>query len=405
MNINFARKMDQFGAPLLCYLLKAIDAIRPGTANPPDAKTLEPKRILIIKFFGMGSILQMTPMLNALRKNYPKTKISMLTFEQNIGLAKLLPMVDQICTISFRRGLMVFAYQIMRNVLTFRGRFDLIINGEFFSYFSAMTTQLIRRRNTLTFGFYNNRRAKEWIFTHHISIDHSMHINRQFTKMLCPLGIADDGGELADCELTIGADVHESLDAVLADVGVDDASTVLAVNINASNLSYNRRWPVDRYNELINRILRQQWADKIHIALIGGADDTGYVGPLAARMANPRVHDLSGRISLMELTSLLSRCRLFIGNDSGPLHLAVACRTPTISLFGPETPRLYGPTGDAHRVFYAEYHCSPCLNVYFSKDTRCKDNLCMQAIETDEVFRAVEQCLHASPDNKEMVTR
>ena len=105
---------------------------------------------------------------------------------------------------------------------------------------------------------------------------------------------------------------------------------------------------------------------------------------------SPNLIDLCGVIGLEQLVLLLQRSHLFIGNDSGPLHLAAAAGIPTVSFFGPETPALYGPRGGAHTVLYKGIPCSPCLNVYNSKDnSSCRNNVCMKSIGVDEAWAAV----------------
>jgi len=79
---------------------------------------------------------------------------------------------------------------------------------------------------------------------------------------------------------------------------------------------------------------------------------------------------------------------LFISNDcGGPLHIAAALGTPTVSFYGPETPSLYGPAGDLNTVFYAGTYCSPCLSVYNAKTAMCDgENRCMRNITPSEVL-------------------
>jgi heptosyltransferase-2 len=119
--------------------------------------------------------------------------------------------------------------------------------------------------------------------------------------------------------------------------------------------------------------------------------------------AHPNLIDLCGRISVEQLVLLLQRSDLFIGNDSGPLHLAVAAGTPTVSFFGPETPALYGPRGEGHVVLYKDLPCSPCLNVYHSKEnSSCRDNVCMNSIEVEEAWTAVRERLRAASRRRSM---
>ena len=92
--------------------------------------------------------------------------------------------------------------------------------------------------------------------------------------------------------------------------------------------------------------------------------------------------------SLSLLKALIARCSLMVTNDTGPRHIAAALGVPTVSLFGPETPALYGPVGDNHLVFYSGHWCSPCLSVYNAKIAMCHgENECMRRITLDEVVQ------------------
>ena len=102
-----------------------------------------------------------------------------------------------------------------------------------------------------------------------------------------------------------------------------------------------------------------------------------------------KVVNLAGKTNITQLLALMEQVDLVITNDSGPLHLAVMMGTPTISFFGPESPLQYGPQEGNHTVLYKGYYCSPCLHVYNEKDSRCKDNICLQDISVDEVFEVV----------------
>ena len=81
-----------------------------------------------------------------------------------------------------------------------------------------------------------------------------------------------------------------------------------------------------------------------------------------------------------------------VTNDSGPAHIAAAANLQTIVLFGPETPKLYGPLGTA-RVLYAGLACSPCATAYNHRKTACTDNVCMQAISVDTVYSELDSVL------------
>jgi heptosyltransferase I len=96
---------------------------------------------------------------------------------------------------------------------------------------------------------------------------------------------------------------------------------------------------------------------------------------------------LAGRTRLGELTALIERAKVLIGIDSGPMHVAVALRVPTVALFGPTDPAVTGPQGDSNIVLRHVYPCSPC------RKPVCDGRPCMSEISPDEVMQAVTQLL------------
>ena len=163
----------------------------------------------------------------------------------------------------------------------------------------------------------------------------------------------------------------------------------ICVNINAGVLSLNRRWPRDYFATLTRELLNKY---NVRIFLIGGEGDREYVNGLISELTDdPRVINTCGELSIKQLVGLFSECTMLISNDSGPLHLAYVVGLSTLSFFGPETPALYGPLGENHYVFYEDLFCSPCLNIYNSKLTHCKDNVCLKNISPASVLKLIEE--------------
>ena len=104
-------------------------------------------------------------------------------------------------------------------------------------------------------------------------------------------------------------------------------------------------------------------------------------------LARPeRIVNLAGRVGLHEFIALLGRARVLVTNDSGPLHLAAAAGTSTVSLFGPETPAVFGARTARTHILWAGIACSPCVNAFNDRQSACRDNLCLQGITVDQVF-------------------
>jgi ADP-heptose:LPS heptosyltransferase len=109
-------------------------------------------------------------------------------------------------------------------------------------------------------------------------------------------------------------------------------------------------------------------------------------------VALPRCASLAGAVAVDQLPALFARSCLLVSNDSGPAHVASLTQTPTLVLFGPETPLLYLPLGQA-RALYEALPCSPCIRPANQRRSSCRDNRCMHAIRVEDVLNEIDAML------------
>lgn len=129
-----------------------------------------------------------------------------------------------------------------------------------------------------------------------------------------------------------------------------------------------RRWPSERFAALADALARRYGA---RIVLTGGPDEAELVQAVADQMHVPALN-LAGRTSLGGLAAVLRRLDLFIGNDTGPAHLAYALGVPSVTLFGPADVRRWAPLDTArHRIVRVPVACSPCGYWECPIDHRC----------------------------------
>lgn len=383
------RTIDLLLGPPVCFTfglaLSLIRRLRRRSAAATPAK------ILVIKFWGMGSIVLTTPALRALKKAYPACSITFLTFDQNESMCRMIPLIDRIYP--YRAdGPVPFLKSLARLVgYLRRERFDLVLDFEFFANFTALLAGIADAPTTV--GFHSPKFMRDSFYTTRVRFEHA-HITENFLKLAKAAGGKADGHQL-DAPVVRRSASRLALNQILSERKLTRTDHLVCVNINASSLDYKRRWPIESYRQLIERIRTD--FDQVRLVLIGSKDEAPYVARLTRSLGpSASVVDLCGLLTVEQLALLLRRSELFIGNDSGPLHLAAAAGIPTVSFFGPETPALYGPRGGTHTIFYAGIPCSPCLNVHNSKDSgHCRDNVCMQSIGVEEVWVAVYERLTA----------
>ena len=148
--------------------------------------------------------------------------------------------------------------------------------------------------------------------------------------------------------------------------------------INAPTGWITKRWDSDKLAALADRLIRTYNA---HVIYTGAAGDTSYINAIIALMKYPALN-AAGNTTLKELACLISRARLFVTTDSGPMHLAVAVGTPVVALFGPTAPWRTGPYTERARIVRTQAPCSPCYK------RTCDSMICMNEIGVDQVMEA-----------------
>jgi heptosyltransferase-2 len=145
-----------------------------------------------------------------------------------------------------------------------------------------------------------------------------------------------------------------------------------------------KRWPAEYFSELLGRLSGSHGA----VSIIFGGPDDAVVCKEVSENTKAKHLNLAGSISLRHFMALLKRTRLFITNDSGPMHIASALGVPTVAVFGSTDPALTGPLGNA-KVILNKQDCSPC----FDRTCRFGHYECLKSVTPDEVYGAAEGLL------------
>ncbi|MEW6356165.1 MAG: glycosyltransferase family 9 protein [Planctomycetota bacterium] len=165
-------------------------------------------------------------------------------------------------------------------------------------------------------------------------------------------------------------------DAFLAERRLDPAKTI-AVHPGSGGRTKN--WPADRFNEIIERITTHT---ECQVLLTCGPADEEVVKATRGTFA------IANNFSLPILAAILSKCRAYLGNDSGITHIAAAVGTPTIAIFGPTDPDVWGPRGESVTIIRGQAPCAPC-----SREERlaCKNRRCLEAVGIDDVWDRIRE--------------
>jgi heptosyltransferase-2 len=182
--------------------------------------------------------------------------------------------------------------------------------------------------------------------------------------------------------LVVSSGEREEAAAWLREQGIAGDSPLLAVSPTAAYGSA-KAWPGDRFRELIRRW--QARRPEATVLLLGGPAERERIAAIADGLPGS-VLNLAGRLGLRRSIAILALCRLFIGNDSGLMHIAAALGVPLAAVFGPTEPGRSAPLADRFRLLHHGADCAPCRHRICPSDHRC-----LTAISVDEVLGAATE--------------
>jgi heptosyltransferase I len=196
------------------------------------------------------------------------------------------------------------------------------------------------------------------------------------------------GAKIGDPEFVIGIKGEEKIWAkeFFQRQGISEGMTLISLQVGAS--FPQKCWPIPKMMALVEKI---SILPDIQVVLFGDQTDREKLKPYLSQIPQ-KVINTVGDLSLRQLMTLIDRCQLFVGADTGPLHLAVGLGVPVIALCGADDPKWTGPYGPSHRVHYKKFPCSPC-----NKTPVCQGRFdCMEAIEVEEVMESVKALIGPS---------
>jgi ADP-heptose:LPS heptosyltransferase len=367
------------GTRVLLYLLRR--ALFMSMPRQPWETAI--RRIVVYRIGNIGDILVTLPALNAIRKRFPGAHIALLTSPGKKGA----PGAEQILPLGkwFDELLVYFS----SDVQSWNGRLQLLrrLRKGKFDLFVQLPNQQSRLRDEVrnmmfarlagcrcAVGFEVSQRAlflREEAL-HVPQIREALRIYRSVASQL----LLDS---YEDVLLPISDATRRQVASLLLAAGVPENEPIVVIHVGAKRQT--NQWPLERYARVADEIIRR-W--EIRVVLTGSATELPAVESVAELMQEkPMV--LCGQLDLPQTAALLERSSLYVGNDTGPMHIAAAVGTPTGGVFSArDFPERWWPCGHGHIVLRRDAPCSPCF-----KEICDRDLVCLKAIEEKDVLAAV----------------
>ncbi|MGH9201664.1 MAG: glycosyltransferase family 9 protein [Vicinamibacterales bacterium] len=406
MHPHTIRQLDYWVGVPLCFLLTLTRVVRAGGRRPV-------RSILFLKFIEQGATVLAEHALERAIGWVGRENVFFCVFESNRAILEVLDIVPSANVIVIRdRHLLTCLLDFLGALRRIRAkRIDAVIDMEFFSRASAIfafltgaSTRVGLHRFTSELPYRGN------LMTHRVQYNPYLHVSDQYTSLVdaarlepsdepmvkAPVAEAPGSRKVftpTDEERRL---MRERLKPRAShSTSSNEPRPIVVLNPNASDLLPLRKWPSSRFVELGQRVVAEHPAALIVIT--GASSEQLAADALCEAIASPRAVSLAGRTTLRELLTLYALSDVLVTNDSGPGHFASLTSVRTVVLFGPETPRLFGPRSSSSTVIWKNLACSPCVSVFNHRLSPCTDNVCMQLITVDEVYAAVASTLAVAP--------
>ena len=399
------RILDKWLGCPACALLSIFESIR--RLLPKEVQ--QPQKVLFVKLIEMGSTVLAAPSFTEAINRVGKENVFLLLFSRNRAIADLMGLlpaeniieVDDQSLVRFGATLLSALRRIRRE------KIDTAIDLEGLTRASAIITWLTGAR--IRVGYFNFSAEGPYrgrLFNRELNYNFQRHVACSFLAMTRAAFLASPQLPLLKESVTLRTFKLPKFIATPEDKRVFSAKIertagaaikrpIIILNPNCSDLLPLRRWPSERFIQLGKLILGN---DPSATVVISGAPDEKAAGLEIARAIDPtgqRCLSLAGETSFRELLVLQSISDVLVSNDSGPCHFAALTDIAVVSLFGPETPQLYGPLGKSVRSISADFACSPCVNMLNHRFSPCRDNRCMHAISVEQVYAALMDLIDA----------
>lgn len=365
---RYLEPLSAWGVPVKERMLELGDArSRPFEEEAlPEAASL--REILVLQTAFLGDAVLTRPLLEGLKAAFPAARLTVVARPETI------PVFSDLCetvtwdSLAPAGGLL----RVFRLAAAIRARgcdLAVIPHRSFRAAFIAWLAGIPYR-----VGF-DSSQGRIWL-THRVPFAWPMHDLERNLTLLAPFGKTPPSPRLT------GTAPKDAAASIAGKLQREDCEGRTLIGVHPGSAWPTKRWPAERFAELIRRLCRNP---ATRVILIGGRQDRELCEQVRRDAGVGVCHDWAGETTLPELMALMPRLSLFVTNDSGPMHVATAFGVPTLAIFGPTTRELgFFPYGEGNRVVEVDLECRPCA-LHGGKNCPLDHFLCMRLITVGQV--------------------
>lgn len=384
MNLDFIRIIDKLFGHVIALLLYSDIYLKKLFFHEKEIKQV--KKILVVRFFGFGNLVLAFPTIKKISELFPDAKICLLTINKNKHLYDGVDFVEKTVYINVD-STKDFVFSFLNVVFSLRKeKFDIAVDFEVFAYISAFIIYMCGIKKRVGYKLEGYLRGP--LYTTAVIYNDHQHISKVFYDLAIALG-AEEKEQIELIELHSSLKDMVMIEEYLRNNSIDKKDRLVGIHVGSGPNFINRRWPEAQFAKVADYLIENF---KAKIVLTGTMAELTLIDNTIKEMKSDKDQVIIATgFNLSQLAYLIKQCKIFFCTDTGPLHLAIAMGVPTVSFFGPNTPRLYGPPlNKKHVYFYENIPCSPCITNFNAKMSKCKKPQCLLNISAEKVIKNLD---------------
>ena len=343
-------------------------------ALPIDKSTIH--RILIRATNWVGDAVMSMPAFEAVRENFPEAHITVLARPWVTPLYESHPAANEVIPYKRGHGGLKDSSEFLRVIRLIRAlHFDMAVLFQ-----NAFEAALIARLGGIKIRVGYNTDGRGFLLSHSVVRGTEVLKLHQVEYYLTVLKALGWEAPTRDPLLSAAPEAVASIRALLSSRGIKDQDLLIGISPGAA-YGPAKRWPVERFAAIGDRAIKE-WGAKV---VVIGTEKEKALGDTLVSASAPGAVNCCGMTGLGDALALIQRCRIFVTNDSGLMHVAAALKVPTVAIFGSTDPVATGPRGKTARIVKQNMECSPCLKPECPVGYRC-----LLSVQPDDVWREME---------------
>ena len=341
-----------------------------GDWPPPGKKPAfkaGPLKICLLQTAFLGDCVLTLPLLKKLREILPEAAVSVVTRPETAGIFSASGLAAEIIEDRKKTSPRLAEFRRLAGELRSRN-FDAVIIPH-----RSLRSALLAWRAGIPVRVGFSSSAGSFLMTHRVPFSWLLHDVERNLALLSPLA----------------ENLKTAFPGLLEAAGVvSPARAGVTAGINAGSAWPTKRWPAWKWARLIKKLAAARGGK---VLMVGGPGEREWNAEIERQAGPENCLNLTGKTTMPELMEAIRPLKVFISNDSGPMHIAAALGVPAVGIFGPTTRELgFFPYGPGNKVIETPLACRPCA-LHGSKKCPRGHFLCMSLLTVEEVFKAAQE--------------